>query len=148
MKRYRHMGTVFWLVLLPIWVPWTIWYAISTYALGNEDMKFGRDGGFIFSALTYAYVAIASSVSAIAVRFLDSSLFEPITARQARFASLGAGLSLSALSPIVFRLDIPWLGDITGMVVGWEAISVMVCIVWSAAVRAIVAQPGTAGDAQ
>ena len=142
------MGTAFWLVLLPIWVPWTIWYAISTYALGNEDMKFGRDGGFIFSSLTYAYVAVASSLSAMVVRFLDSFLFEPIAVRQARFAALGAGLSLSALSPLAFRLDIPWLGDVTGMVVGWVAISVMVCIVWFAAVRAIAAQPGAAGDAR
>jgi len=148
MKRHRYLGTVFWLVLPLIWVPWTTWYAFDTYVLGNEDMKFGRDGGFIFSSFMYAYVAIASSLSAMVVRFLDSSLFEPIAVRQARFASLGAGLSLSALSPIVFRLDIPWLGEITGTVVGWVAISVLVCIVWFAAVRAIAAQPGAAGGAR
>lgn len=148
MQRGRHIGTAFWLVLLLIWVPWTIWYAISTYAIGNEDMKFGRDGGLIFSSLMYAYIAVTSSLSAAVVRFLDSSLFQPIAVRKACVASIGAVLSLSVLSPVVFRLDVPWLGEVTGIIVGWAAISTTVCVVWFAAVRAIAAQPGAAGDAR
>jgi hypothetical protein len=148
MKRHRYLGTVFWLVVSLIWVPWTTWYAIDTYVLGNEDMKFGRDGGFIFASLMYAYISFASSLSAVVVRLFDSSLFQPISPRQARLASVGIGLSLSALSPLVSRLDVPGLSDVTGTVVAWVAISAAVCAVCFAAVRAVPAQPGAAGDAQ
>ena len=148
MKRHRYLGTVFWLVVPLIWVPWTTWYAIDTYVLGNEDMKFGRDGGFIFASLMYAYISVASALSAVVVRLFDSSLFQPISPRQARFASVGIGLSLSALSPIVSRLDVPGLSDVTGTVVAWVAVSAAVCAVCFVAVRAVPAQPGAAGDAQ
>jgi hypothetical protein len=148
MKRHRYLATVFWLVLPLIWVPWTSWYAIDTYVLGNEDMKFCRDGGFIFASLMYAYISIASSLCAVVVRLFDSSLFQPIAPRRARLASLGIGLSLSALSPIVSRLDVPGLSDVTGTVVGWVAISAAVCAVCFAAVRAVPAQPGAAGGAR
>lgn len=145
MKRPRHIGTVFWFMLLIVWLPWLIWYAIDTYALGNEDMKFGRDGGFIFSVIISAYIAIASSISGAVIRFLDSVLFLPITVRQTRFAAIGAGLSLSALSPFIFRFYIPWFGEVTGLVVGWMAISTAVCVIWFSAVRTIAPQQGSEG---
>lgn len=148
MRRRRHLAVVFWSVLLLIWVPWTAWYAMSTYVLGNEDMKFGRDGGFVFVTIMYAYISVTSSVCALLVRILDSVVFQPIARRQAIAGSLGAGLGLGLISPIVFDLDVPWLAEITGIVVGWAGISIAVCAAAFAVVRVFPAQQVAPGDAR
>ncbi len=146
MTSGRYIGTVFWVVLLLIWLPWTGWYATDTYVFGHEDTKFGRDGGVVFVAVMYAYIAITSAVCAAVLRVFDALFFEPVSHRQVLMASAGAGVSLSVISPAALDLGLPWFPEILGIVLGWASISLVVAIVFFGAVRRLPAKSGAADD--
>jgi hypothetical protein len=109
-----------------MWVPWVAWFMIDTYALRHYDMKFGRDGGFVFGVFVRGATALVSTVVAGLVHGAELAFTGAFPWRTRRAVAVVGACVLAALSPLVPHLFIPGLGGAWNFVVPWAIVSIVV----------------------